>query len=780
MRLSRWFSINSAKTRDVSGNIVVGDVNGILLQNIGPPPAPLSLPWRDLASGPGDLGIFNLLTWRSRIAKTLVGRDDAFRLLLDWAQDDPRPIAIRLLSGPGGAGKSRLAAEVAETLRQKAWSTGLIALDTTTILPASDCGVFIAVDYPEANRAAVQALLKGAGQLECTAGKIRILLVSRQPMQWWQDDIITARASELCDTQEITLAPLPVDLTCALVRQVATSLAELRKMPVPTLDDSVIAAWRAGHPELHGLPLFTTAAAIHAVLDPAPTFSLKGPEIIEALVDRERMRLNMAARNAGWPSAEAGSRLHGLAALRVGLDERALQHLASAAPDIGLPAPERVVDNIKALGWWHNHQLRAPQPDIVAAELLYQILVDHPQAAQEWLAATLTDSDAVEVERLGRLLHDMATLRPDAPSVLTCGLSGALRNDPKRAMAWKEIFYSGQLTFRLAPIAVAIGRIFLNDHELAKDARALVLNNLSNHLSNEGDQAGALKVIQEAVEIYRRLAEANAARFEQELAGSLNNLSVQLRNAGDRKAGLEAIQEAVEIDRRLAQTNAAQFEPDLARSLNNLSIWLAADGDTEAALAAVQEAVEIRRRLTQANAARFGRDLAGNLNNLSNRLAETGDKTAALVAIQEAVEIRRRLAQANAAQFEPDLAQSLNNLSVELSDEGDHKVALKVIQEAVEIDRRLAQANPARFAPQLAMSLNNLSNALFETGDEKAAFEAIHEAVEIRRRLAQANPARFKPILLKTLERLMNRESKLGNEESAVAASREIDEIRRS
>ncbi len=47
------------------------------------------------------------------------------------------------------------------------------------------------------------------------------------------------------------------------------------------------------------------------------------------------------------------------------------------------------------------------------------------------------------------------------------------------------------------------------------------LNNLSNRLSETGDRAGALAAIQEAVEIYRRLAEANPARFEPDLARSL-------------------------------------------------------------------------------------------------------------------------------------------------------------------------------------------------------------------------------------------------------------------
>jgi len=55
--------------------------------------------------------------------------------------------------------------------------------------------------------------------------------------------------------------------------------------------------------------------------------------------------------------------------------------------------------------------------------------------------------------------------------------------------------------------------------------RIVFPNNLSNCLSVLGDRPGALKVIQEAVEIRRRLAESNPARYEPDLATSLDNLT---------------------------------------------------------------------------------------------------------------------------------------------------------------------------------------------------------------------------------------------------------------
>jgi hypothetical protein len=54
--------------------------------------------------------------------------------------------------------------------------------------------------------------------------------------------------------------------------------------------------------------------------------------------------------------------------------------------------------------------------------------------------------------------------------------------------------------------------------------------------------------------------------------------TVVLRKSGRRAEGLAASQEAVQVWRRLAAANPAAYEPELAGSLNNLSNLLAAVG----------------------------------------------------------------------------------------------------------------------------------------------------------------------------------------------------------
>jgi tetratricopeptide (TPR) repeat protein len=95
------------------------------------------------------------------------------------------------------------------------------------------------------------------------------------------------------------------------------------------------------------------------------------------------------------------------------------------------------------------------------------------------------------------------------------------------------------------------------------------------------------------VAVYERLAQANPAAYEPDLALSLTNLSNRLAETGERSGGLQAIQRAVAVYERLAQANPAAYEPDLAGSLTNLSIRLAETGERSGGLKAIQRAIEL-------------------------------------------------------------------------------------------------------------------------------------------------------------------------------------------
>ena len=303
------------RARDIRGCVVVGGNSGIVYQiyNGDEPPEPPSLPWDRALPTSGPFEIFNLLRWTSRLSPQLIGREQHKQDLLDWATSGG-DLRIRLLIGPGGAGKTRLAAEVAQSLRDDGWHAGFTSLGKSVSRPLSDKGLLLIVDYPR-NGASRSA--------RCLSARRKWRLRPPDPRAASEPAADGPLARGHRPIRRIgALRPVRGDGRAArsgggggLFRMVATRLARHRKVDMPRLDDAAIIEWIERGPALHPLPLFTTAAAIHAIIEPGETLGLSGAQIITALVERERRRLDAAGRNAGW-GERAASRLAGLAALR--------------------------------------------------------------------------------------------------------------------------------------------------------------------------------------------------------------------------------------------------------------------------------------------------------------------------------------------------------------------------------------------------------------------------------------------------------------------------------
>jgi tetratricopeptide (TPR) repeat protein len=400
--------------------------------------------------------------------------------------------------------------------------------------------------------------------------------------------------------------------------------------------------------------------------------------------------------------------------------------------------------------------------------------------------AAVLGGDLVKValETPGRLLDLCPTLEAQLDSLNDSTLAAIDVELPLQSLTLMELSLS--VAARRADLARELDAAAAAATDVPPAMREEVLNHLAarvgtlgNRLSNVGRREEALAANQEAVDIYRRLAQTRPDTFLPDLATGMNNLGVLLSDLGRREEALAAAQEAVDIRRRLEQTRPDTFLPALATGLTNLGRSLSNLGRREEALAATQEAVDIRRRLVQSRTDIFLPALATSLTNLGIHLSDLGRREAALSASQEAVGIYRRLAQTRPDAFLPNLATSLNNSGAALSNLGRHDAALAAVQEAVDIRRRLAQTRPDAFLSALATSLTNLGGDLSNLGRHEDALATTQEAVDIYRRLAQTQPDAFLPNLAASLNNSGTMLSNLGRHEEALAATQDAVDINR-
>lgn len=726
----------------------------------------------------GMLDIFKALDWRSRLSG-FYGRDQDVAYLKAWALDETKSLKIMLVSGPGGAGKTRLVAHViAQLVHDLGWCGGFLG-DASRPLHGNGNGVALIIDYPEEKTSVVSGILKAASQTlkngESYDRPVRIILVSRETRESWQK-VINEQASFI---NEIRLDARPyLDIRDAIGVAGDIALEYPDRIDRAAFEFVGVEAWLE-RSVTHRLPLNIVAASVHAVLDPNHAFKLDGTEILAALAEWEMRRVRYySERDLGDRNA-----LEKLLALSLftqfGLTKETIFELGEQGLCMG-KSGDGLLEAIRRTPFWHPKagqdlsRLLKLEPDRPAAAFCLKALSleDPSPALSRWLVVVAGQDVAGFGERLSRLLFDVGYIRPEASQALESECETMLSLLPALTDRFQNAGYqwSHSLAFS-AKFYVTLYKRLLTI-STTKETYAALLNNLTTALSGLGSNGAALQAIIEAVSIRRQLAQTHPETFLPDLAASLNNQSIVLSKLGQRGAALAASEESVAIWCKLARVWPDPHLPDFAGSLNNHALRLAAIGRFEAAEEAAAEATEIYRQMAQAQPDIYLFQLATSLNNQAARLAQLERPEAALDAVEEAIAIRRELVQARPDVFLPVLATSLTNRAARLAELERPEAAVESVEEAISIHRQLVRAQHGDFLPSLASSLNTKGAMLAENAPE-TALQAIEEAVTIRRQLTHARPDFFEPDLASSVYNKAVALTYLGRLREALAASTE-------
>ena len=302
-----------------------------------------------------------------------------------WANTGDR-LAIRLLFGRGGAGKTRLALETVARHRQKGWRAGFLGRhDSGSIrnalsrLFSEGPSCLLIVDYAETRRDELVPIIEEAAAFN--GERCRILLIARAKAEWW--DMLcrsTARVASVMESlsSSYELGPLPTETAIrkSLYEQAVEAYSHELNGGVPQssrleLNDDAFA-----------LPLFVHLAALATVRGRQLA---RGDELLDDVISRERRfwdtRIDALGLNAQRYSALV-SQAVALVTLVGGCRNRArVRDLVATVPlAVGLPAIDLdAISRMLCELYPSPEDLGSLRPDVLGEELVAAELAMEPE-----------------------------------------------------------------------------------------------------------------------------------------------------------------------------------------------------------------------------------------------------------------------------------------------------------------------------------------------------------------------------------------------------------------
>jgi tetratricopeptide (TPR) repeat protein len=737
-----------------------------------PEPEPDASRLREVAS--------RMLNARWRVVG-FTGRAADLGQLREWRDTGPR-LCVRWLHGDGGAGKSRLAAELAEESAAAGWKALTATLGHNTIHrpgPPADlsvsghAGVLLIVDYANEWRSADLSWLLSDGVLRHVGMPARVLLIARAPGNWM--GLRNRVEEEGGDLSVQRLGPLPGSQRggprMEMFAAARTAFAARYRLA---------GAERLGPPVDLGDPDFGLTLAVHMAALVAVDAAARGERSPQAasmagltsyLLDREYKHwesqygdptheLDPGDRSYFTPP-DVMNRIVFTAALTGPVPPAAGTAVLTVQRLPPPSAPQLLADHATCYppaDRGEESALEPLYPDRLAEDFLALTIPGHAHAgypSQEWAAETTslvlrppTEADAPAAS--AGLADDEGTgARPQAGDEAPPWAARSLIFLAAAAARWPHVgpvaLYRPvtarpglALAGGSAPLSAlaAIGR---NTGPVLEPGLFAMLAAVHRKFPQGRDtdlDAGMADVTGRLAEHALAVRSDPAARVTW-----LCDHGIRLSYAGQPRQAAGQFAAAEPIARKLARRGRAEHVASLAFVLCHLGAARFQAGDREAAVSPLEESVRQYQRLADVAPGEHLPDLALAAGNLSMILSGIGRYAQALDAAEVSISSWRALAAADRAEHLPRLVMALGTRSIIESELGRHEAALESARQSVASCREVAAANPAEHMPMLAAALGNLGNRFEQLGRARDALGPTREADEILRRLAKANPA---------------------------------------
>ncbi|MGW5263595.1 tetratricopeptide repeat protein [Microbispora sp. NPDC004025] len=726
------------------------------------------------------------------------GRGGLLAELADW-RDARQKVAVRLIHGPGGQGKSRLAGHVAQLWARQGWVV-LAAhhrRDRSTALefevPAFDgaAGVLVVVDYAERwDIADLLTLLRDAhasGRLP-----VRVLLLARPAGTWWDSLKGRMRRDLGLVPSRGELEPLEQEsgiTRAGLFAAARDRFAELLGVPGA---GGVAAPPALERHEAYRLVLSVHMAALAAVLavergQVAPGDPVR---VSEFLLARERDH---------WEAMASARREKPLATSPEAMGQ--VVYVATLTGRLG----------------YEDGKAALARAEVESTQAIGQLLKDHAvcyppagPASPEGVSAPHSSATVLEPLYPDRLGEDFIALSVpghscDFPVDLWAQAAPARLLAPPAGADGGPGEEGGVPVWARHAVTTLIEAAHRWPHlarrqlyPLLADAPHLAVHAggaaLARLAALEDIDVGLLAAIEAMLPGHRHIdldigAAAIASRLaEHRLAAATDlaarahihdDLAVRLIYAGLHGRALAEGDQAVRLWRRLAALDRDAHLIGLAMSLHNHAHQLADVGRRAEAVPVSEEAVRLYLELAELDRDAYLPGLAMSLDNHAGRLADVGRRAEAVPVSEQAVRLYFELTDRDPGAYLPALALSLNNYALRLAEVGRRAEAVPVSAEAVRLYGELAELNRNAYLPDLAGSLNNHAVRLAEVGRRAEAVPVSAEAVRLSAELAELNRDAYLPSLALSLTNHAVRLAEAGRRAEAVPVSEEGVRLRR-